>query len=238
MSTWTAVSAVAGKQVLEMRRDGLAPACVSLGIALFFEWTVLDRILPMLRDAAAAQYAAMAPALSMSYLPLIVIPVFGQTMLARCHARDLLSGTLALTICTGLNPGILWGAQVATVFVGGCLLTTAAWATAAAMVAVYPGIHLAWNTSSALATLVLSPACALAAVSLLEFCLWTIPFGRIVVSFLTMSLALSILAVSAVRPLAALMAGLTLAVLIGSAAITGLCGFGISRLRRGFIAGM
>jgi hypothetical protein len=239
------LSAVARKQALEMWRSGPLISIVALGMAVWFEWTVLNRLLPVLRNAAGGldsplgtQLLSAAPTLSMAYLPLIIIPIFGQAMLTRSHTGDLLSGSLTLTMSTGLNPGLLWGTQVITVFLGGYLLTIVAWVVAVTMIITHLRVGLALTAPYLIAILVLSPLCALCILSLLAFCLWTIRFARVLVAMLPMTLAFVILVLAATHPATRFLAGLSVFALTGSLVVTGLCGLSISRLRRGFIVGL
>ncbi len=242
----TSLTAIARKQAMDIWREGLAASVVALGMAMWFEWIVLRRLLPMLRSVAVGvdqpqfmpQFLSSAPTLSLAYLPLIIIPIFGHAILTRCHVRDVLSGSLALTISTGLNLGLLWGIQIATVFVGGYLLTVAAWILGAVMVAAHPGIGLALTAPNLVAILALSPLSALGVLSILGFCLWTIRFGRVLVSMLPTTLSMVIMVGVATHPVTPFLMGLSVIALMGSLAVTALCGLGISRIRRGFIIGL
>ncbi len=246
MSTQATLTAVARKQVLEMRRCGLLVPLLALGMAMWFEWTVLSRLIPALQNAArgpdqavlTSQLLSAAPTLSMAYLPLIIIPIFGQAVLARSHTRDLISGSFSLTMSTGVNPGLLWCVQVASVFAGGYALTLVAWLFTVPLMVCGLGMAPSLTAPLLIAVLVLSPVCALCILSLLAFCLWTIRFARIIVAMLPMTLAFVILVIAATRPVTHFLAGLSVFALMGSLVVTGLCALGIARIRRGFIVGL
>lgn len=229
------VTAIVHKELREAFRTTSSYALATLAYALFVEWFVVRNYAAMMTQPAVLR---MTVTISLTYIPLIVIPFYANAIMVRSLVEEKMKQSLMPLLATGVDPAVVWLTKLLTAFCLSYLLSLISVLLNYGMIRLYYGLDVTVSSGALLYLLVALPVVALALQAVMAFLFWTLRQGNIVASMVPVFATMAVWGYVASHPGAYLSGTVVVVAVAFSAMVIVLCTWGIRHVPRRYLVGI